>query len=207
MAGLLAWLILFTWVAITIVATKAGYKSFKRRFQSKRGCFFGAMLGFIPTMGIWLALMCWDYWRTTYAFDKMCKQTGVKIYVTPEKWKKMVGGEEAWKQLKWIDHSVSENNMSIEKEIVFNQKIYKIYHQQNKRVFSYSNDQFAPYTTLSDIIQYDVLTHTVLFQNATVYSGPNPSDWLVFWIPQQSCGESRETMLNLYGKYFFRSEK
>ena len=46
MAGLLAWLILFTWVAITIVATKAGYKSFKRRFQSKRGCFFGAMLGF-----------------------------------------------------------------------------------------------------------------------------------------------------------------
>lgn len=206
MAGLLAWLILFTWVAITIVATQAGYKSFKRRFQSKRGYFFGAMLGFIPTMGIWLTLMCWDYWRTTRAFNEMCQQAGVKIYVTPEKWKEMVGGEEAWKQLKWIDRFVSKNDTSVEREIVFNQKRYEISLQKNERIFTYTSDQFAPYTTLSDIMYYDILTKTVLFRYTIVLSGSPPSDWLVFWIPQRSCGD-RQTSSNLYDEYFFRSKK
>ena len=32
---------------------------------------------------------------------KMCKQAGITVYVTPEQWKKMGGGEEAWKAINY----------------------------------------------------------------------------------------------------------
>ena len=205
MAGLLAWLILFAWVAITIIATKAGSKSFKRRSQSKGLHFFGAMLGFMPTMGIWIALICWDYWRTTRDFNEMCKQAKFKIYVTPEQWKEMVGGEEAWKQLTKISRSVSQDDLSIEKEIFFNKKKYEPFQQENKRIFTYINRRFAPYVMSGDIIYYDATTKTVRFQYVLVGSGSNPSDWLIFWIPQRDCGDM-ETYSNLARKYFFEEQ-
>ena len=34
---------------------------------------------------------------------EMCQQAGLKAYVSPEEWKTMMGGEEAWRNMKPIN--------------------------------------------------------------------------------------------------------
>lgn len=117
---------------------------------------------------------------------KMCKQAGITVYVTPEQWKKMVGGEEAWKAINYINKFVDEK-YPYPKQITFKGEQYKMDYQLNDRIFLYESNLEYKYTRTFRNVYYDVVTKTVLFY--TVESSTHSNEFLGidFWRDAPSC--------------------
>ena len=107
MTALILLFALAVWILLTLAATRWGSQWMRAALPQKKWAgVAGAFTGFMLLMGGW-----WLYWGIEYLqvqanAEEMCKQAGVKVYITPEEWKKMVGGEEAWRNIQPIDQSV-----------------------------------------------------------------------------------------------------
>ena len=109
MIAIVLFIFLVIWILLTKFAMKIGRYLFRRfRPDDPRAEKWGAFWGFMLAMG-WVLV----YWAVeavvvrVYA-AQMCKQAGVTVYVTPDQWKQMVGGEEAWKAIPYVNKLVNE---------------------------------------------------------------------------------------------------
>lgn len=146
MFGLSVLLFLGIWIAITFFVTKLGAKRF-----GKTG-FFG---GFMLTMG---GIVC--YWIAEYIYiqsivTKLCKtEAGIKVYVTPEEWRKQVG-EEKWKKLIPYEKSIRQDFDRHYK--IFGDNKYFSTLKYNERVIAYSDGRDVnSFINESQYIVYDI---------------------------------------------------
>lgn len=201
MAGLLVLLGLFIWIAITIFAIKAGYKLFKRFFQSKRLHFFGAFLGFMLTMGGFFVKWSWEYWEIKRYTDKMCSHAGLRIFVTSKKWKEMVGGEDAWKAMPYINELV-DNKPPYPNYLVFENEGYKMVWQANDRIFTYRYYKPRKFNTrMIKKIYYDVVSKKILAQSIEIFPSHSSMQYLGldFWREMPDCSNNpRDIWLDSY---------
>ncbi|WP_314044019.1 hypothetical protein [Kingella denitrificans] len=109
MTAIVLFIFLIIWILLTKFAMKIGGYLFRRfRPDNPRAEKWGAFWGFMLAMG-WVLV----YWTVEavvvriYAAE-MCKQAGITVYVTPEQWKQMVGGEEAGKAIPYVNKLVNE---------------------------------------------------------------------------------------------------
>ena len=156
-------------------------------------------------MGGW-----WVYWGIEYVqvrthAQEMCRQAGIKTYMTPEEWKVMVGGEEAWRNIQPIEQSVRVKMWG--KTIIFNQQKYTIAFQYNDRVFSYERYESYPYVLFYDLIYYDSYSGKVLFQYTNVNVGTSATNvisGLKFWIDTIPDCEDFRIWSQYKSLYFFK---
>ena len=200
MTALILLFALAVWILLTLAATRWGSKWMRAALPQKKWAgVAGAFIGFMLLMGGW-----WLYWGVEYLqvranAKEMCKQAGVKVYITPEEWKKMVGGEEAWKQIKLIDQLPPQEMKDT--KFIFNNKEYKIRRQINNRVFIYNRYEGKPYILLTDRIYLDHTNKVVLYQSIGVDVGARPSS-LKFWVPDLSCTDKKGYFSSLK-QYFY----
>lgn len=199
MTALILLFALGIWILLTLAASLWGRKWMRRAFPQKKWAgSAGAFAGFMLLMGGW-----WVYWSIeyiqvrTYAHE-MCQRAGIKVYMVPEEWKAMVGGEDAWRNIQLLDRSVPTDMW--DKTIIFNQQEYKISHQINERVFTYTRYKSYPYILMTDKIYYDSSSKRILFQYVAVNVGTSSTNvisGLKFWINAiPSCEDYR-----LWGQY------
>jgi len=106
-------IVLFIFLIIGILLTKfamkiGGYLFRRFRPDNPRAEKWGAFWGFMLAMG-WVFV----FWAVEAVIVhrytvEMCRQVGIKTYVSPEQWKQMVGGEEAWKTIPYVNKFVNE---------------------------------------------------------------------------------------------------
>ena len=201
MIAIVLFIFLAIWILLTKFAMKIGRHLFRRfRPDNPRAEKWGAFWGFMLAMG-WVLV----YWTVEavvvrrYAAE-LCQQAGLKVYVTAEQWKNMVGGEEAWKRILPLDRNPSADEK--DRVLVYNGKQYKPFWVLNQRVWVYIQYKTKPYTLLADRLYYDNLTNTVLFQYVTVSSGANANDLLGFFIPNREFRDTSSKHL-LTSQYFW----
>ena len=201
MIAIVLFIFLAIWIRLTKFAMKIGRHLFRRfRPDNPRAERWGAFWGFMLAMG-WVFV----FWAVEavvvrrYAAE-LCQQAGLKVYITAEQWKNMVGGEEAWKRILPLDRNPSADEK--DRVLVYNGKQYKPFWVLNQRVWVYIQYKTKPYTLLADRLYYDNLTNTVLFQYVTVSSGANANDLLGFFIPNRECRDTSSEHL-LTSQYFW----
>lgn len=191
MIAIVLFIFLIIWILLTKFAMKIGRYLFRRfRPDNPRAERWGAFWGFMLAMG-WVLV----YWTVEavlvrrYAAE-LCQQAGLKVYVTAEQWKNMVGGEETWKRIIPLNRNPLSMGADMENEVfIYDGKKYKIDYQYNERVVEYVRYETRPYSLLTDSIIYDRATRTILFQATSVSTGTNATDLLgslMFWIPKWS---------------------
>ena len=195
MIAIVLFIFLAIWILLTKFAMKIGRHLFRRfRPDNPRAERWGAFWGFMLAMG-WVFV----YWAVEavvvriYAAE-MCKQAGITVYVTPEQWKQMVGGEEAWKTIPYVNKFVNEK-YPYPKQITFKGEQYKMAYQLDERIFAYSNDLYKKYTRTFRSVYYDVVTGTVLFYVAKSSTHSNQFLGLDFWRNAPDCFDFQDTEL------------
>ncbi|QMT41309.1 hypothetical protein [Neisseria shayeganii] len=195
------------WFWLTVAAAKLGQMWMRASFPEKKWAgAAGAFIGFMLLMGGW-----WVYWGVEYlqvrAYAKeMCQQAGVKVYITPEEWKEIVGGEEIWREIQPIDQSPTLDMQG--KTLTFNHINYEISHQVNNRVFTYTRYKNHSYLLMTDKIYYDRLSQKVLFQYIEANIGTSSTDLIAglkFWIDAIPSCKNRELWIQYKMLYFFKS--
>lgn len=206
MVIIVIWFFLGIWFWLTVAAAKLGQMWMRASFPEKKWAgAAGAFIGFMLLMGGW-----WVYWGIEYlqvrAYVKeMCQQAGVKVYITPEEWTEMVGGEEAWRSIKLIDRSPAPDIQ--EKVIVFKHQEYKIFYQINERVSVYARYEGKPYILLTDWIYYDEFSNSVILQHIGTSAGTNSTDLiegLKFWLDYLPSCQNYLELSKQENLYFFK---
>ncbi len=159
MLGLAVLFFLGLWIIITIAAMVIGSK-------------FGRFIVY------WTI----EYYQIQRTVTHLCEtEGGIKVYITPEEWRKQIG-EEEWESLhedwKNIDHNL---------KFKFNGKNYYGSTQLNRRVISYeAKDKRKDIIRDSDYIYVDKNTNQVLFRNHYFSVGmpaiANSLSGLKFWL-------------------------
>lgn len=202
MVIIVIWFFLGIWFWLTVAAAKLGQVWMRASFPEKKWAgAAGAFIGFMLLMGGWWVYWGIEYLQVRHYAKQMCQQAGVKVYITPEEWKEMVGGEEAWRRIKPINKLPPKEMQG--NKIFFNGKYYKIIYQVNERVFLYERYEGGPYILLNDIVYFDERSKVVLYQyiDVNVGTGINITDAIKFWIPNMKCSSQQDYFLNL-NKYF-----
>lgn len=83
------------WGIIVCIATFVPLATIKNKPVAR----IVAFIGFMLTFGGWYLKWTIGGYLAYQAGAEACKQAGITIYVPPEKWREMVGGYEAWKEL------------------------------------------------------------------------------------------------------------
>ena len=173
---------LYIWIYLTKSVMRFGRYFFKRcRPDNPRAERWGAFWGFMLAMGWVFMFWAMEAVQARQYAVEMCSQAGFKTYVTPEQWKQMVGGEEAWRNLTLNDPYRNQNSFDHSQHIVFNGKKYESQMHWNERVLTFTKDKAMPYAMMTDRVYFDTVTKTVLFQEVLVSTGPSPSefDWRI----------------------------
>ena len=136
MIGFVVLFALFIWVIVTIFSMMLFHKICRKIFPNYRWSgIVGVFIGFMLLMGGWFVYWGIEYIQVRSYLSEMCKQSGIKIYITPEEWKEKIGGEEAWRNIRIIDKSPPDNIK--DETIVFEGDKYSISWQYNELVYSY----------------------------------------------------------------------
>ena len=205
MIAIVLFIFLIIWILLTKFAMKIGRYLFRRfRPDNPRAERWGAFWGFMLAMG-WVFV----YWTVEAVIVRrytveMCRQAGFKTYVTPEQWKQMVGGEEAWRNLTFDNPYDTKNPFDHSQHMVFNGKKYESEMHWDERVLSFEDSKAEPYALLIDRIYVDIVTRKILFQKTNVLIGPKPLDirfWFYYILPK--CELDRQNERDLENLYFF----
>lgn len=188
MIGLMLLLALVIWMALTVGAMIAGYKIFIRFAKTRLAGVLGAFLGFMLTMGGIFVYWYAEYREIKQYADRMCSQAGLKIFVTPEQWKEMVGGEEAWKAIPYVNKLV-DRKPPYPAYLVFENEKYKMNWQANDRIISYVHydEQEKLYTITTKDVYYDVVSKKILVQSVRTSTRSTKFFRLDFWRIMPDC--------------------
>ncbi|WP_455228642.1 hypothetical protein [Kingella denitrificans] len=209
MIAIVLFIFLAIWILLTKFAMKIGRLLFRRFHPDNlRAERWGAFWGFMLAMG-WVLV----YWTVEAVVVRrytveMCRQAGFKTYVTPEQWKQMVGGEEAWRSLTFNDPYRTRSSFDHSQHIVFNGKKYESQMHWNERVLTFTKNKARRYAMMTDRVYFDTVTKTVLFQEVLVSTGASPLDmlgWLKPWfnyiLPR--CEIDGQELSDMHDLYFF----
>ncbi len=194
MLGLAVLFFLGVWVVITIVAMVIGWKFAKKHWGTGAG-FIGLFLGFMLTMGGFIVYWIIEYHQIQRTVTKLCEtEGGIKVYVTPEEWRKKIG-EEEWRKSYYTGEP--DENYPKDSSMNFNGKQYHIFGQINQRVFMYivDNGGNTGDIFIDDLFFYDFKLKQVLYHQRVFSASGAPllSDSLKafkFWLDYgiHSCG-------------------
>ncbi len=210
MIGFAVLFALLIWVTLTILGMTLFWGIFCKIFPNYRWSgMVGMFIGFMLLMGGWFVYWWVEYIQVRSYVDEMCKQSGIKIYVTPEEWKQMVGGENAWRRLGRTDRRPPDNMK--DNQIVFNGEIYKIFWQENARlsIYHHQRQDGIRYVSVNQEILYDDMSGKALIQyNYTTVGSGSLEDfmgWLKTWINNiPGCENNRAWDLG-ESSYFFKA--
>ena len=208
MIGFVVLFALFIWVILTIFSMMLFHKICRKIFPNYRWSgIVGVFIGFMLLMGGWFVYWWIEYIQVSSYVNEMCKQSGIKIYITPEEWKQMVGGEDAWRELGHSNRNPPDHMK--DDQIVFNGEIYKIFWQENDRlsIYHHQRQDGIRYVSADQEILYDKISRRVLVQyNYTTVGSGSLEDfmgWLKTWINNiPSCKNDRAWSLGK-NSYFF----
>lgn len=191
---------LILWIVLTRLAVKFGRKIFTRMLpQYGWAGKAGAFAGFMLLMGGWIVKWEIENWQAVRHAEEACKKTGVWVYVDPEEWKRMVGGEEAWRELGYYPYAgTSEEVGTCYPETVYPETVnfegieYQFSGRENARVAWYTNFKLSnkPYVSLWSEIYYDAVSKRVLYKATTSYlQQPSIEEGFkgFFWSGEKDC--------------------
>ena len=167
----------------------------------------GVFIGFMLLMGGWFVYWGIEYIQVRSYVSEMCKQSGIKIYITPEEWKQMVGGEDAWRRLGRSNRNPPDHMK--DNRIVLNGEIYEIFWQENDRlsIYHHQRQDGIRYVSANQKVLYDEMSGKALMQyNYTTVGSGSLEDfmgWLKTWINNILSCEDDITWSLGKNSYFF----
>ena len=168
----------------------------------------GALLGFTLSFAGWVAKWRIEHWLVQRDLTEACKQAGVFVYVEPEQWKQMVGGEEAWRKL---GHTTSSEKDSVypqpyPSELEFQGVRYSYFDRRNDRIVKYDSDKIYygnHGVYIEHELYYDIDIKAVLYRHTAAHSQyvDLGFKW-IFWTRLNGCGYD-DTALETNRKFLF----
>ena len=211
MIGFVVLFALFIWVIVTIFSMILFHKICRKIFPSYRWSgVVGVFIGFMLLMGGWFVYWGVEYLQVSSYVNEMCKQSGIKIYITPEEWKQMVGGEDAWRRLGRSNRNPPDHMK--DNRIVFNGEIYEIFWQENDRlsIYHHQRQDGIRYVSANQNVLYDEMSGKALMQyNYTTVGSGSLEDfmgWLKTWINNIPSCEDDITWYSGRSSYFFNED-
>ncbi|WP_154103767.1 hypothetical protein [Eikenella corrodens] len=208
MIGFVVLFALFIWVIVTIFSMMLFHKICRKIFPNYRWSgIVGVFIGFMLLMGGWLVYWGIEYIQVRSYVSEMCKQSGIKIYITPEEWKQMVGGEDAWRRLGRSNRNPPDHMK--DNRIVLNGEIYEIFWQENDRlsIYHHQRQDGIRYVSANQKVLYDEMSGKALMQyNYTTVGSGSLEDfmgWLKTWINNILSCEDDITWSLGKNSYFF----
>ena len=208
MIGFVVLFALFIWVIVTIFSMILFHKICRKIFPSYRWSgVVGVFIGFMLLMGGWFVYWGVEYLQVSSYVNEMCKQSGIKIYITPEEWKQMVGGEDAWRRLGRSNRNPPDHMK--DNRIVLNGEIYEIFWQENDRlsIYHHQRQDGIRYVSANQKVLYDEMSGKALMQyNYTTVGSGSLEDfmgWLKTWINNILSCEDDITWSLGKNSYFF----
>ncbi|KPN72123.1 hypothetical protein [Neisseria sp. 83E34] len=177
MLGLAVLFGLSVWIGLTVLAA---YLCGKLTSKLGLGRRIGRFAGFMLLMGGWMVSWAMEYWTVRQTAQTMCKDAGITVYVTPEDWRRRLGYQE-WKSFKLVQERVESNE-----ELIFENRVYKISHKFNDRIFLYESHAYKKRVSSYYRIIFDKEDGIVLFKSIRAsVSKPaiaNSLEGLKFWM-------------------------
>ena len=208
MIGFVVLFALFIWVIVTIFSMMLFHKICRKIFPKYRWSgIVGVFIGFMLLMGGWFVYWGIEYIQVRSYVSEMCKQSGIKIYITPEEWKQMVGGEDAWRRLGRSNRNPPDHMK--DNRIVLNGEIYEIFWQENDRlsIYHHQRQDGIRYVSANQKVLYDEMSGKALMQyNYTTVGSGSLEDfmgWLKTWINNILSCEDDITWSLGKNSYFF----
>ncbi|SUO93723.1 hypothetical protein [Suttonella ornithocola] len=171
--------LLISWIIVTLLAIRIGGKLWGTK---------GRWIGFMLFMGIWPFYWAGEYIYLQFMISHLCKtEGGLKVYVSPEEWRRQIG-EEEWKQMYYDDDKALE--LSSDDKFIFQGKTFHGTYWLNSRLGAYI-DKYRRRDSIfdDDYILVDTQTQQVLFRRRAfrieepLISGLGVSDnALKFWM-------------------------
>ena len=206
MFGLVVLFLLGLWLVVIVFSVWLPYRLLRGRGQGI--AIAGALLGFTLSFAGWVVKWRIEHWLVQRDLTEACKQAGVFVYVEPEQWKQMVGGEEAWRKL---GHTTSSEKDSVypqlyPSELVFRGVSYTPTNQVNDRIVEYysGENKYGNYGVYKVyLLYYDINTKRVLYQHISAHSKyvDLGFKW-IFWTNLKGCGYDRKS-LEIYDEFVF----
>ncbi len=207
MLGLSVLFFLGVWIVITLVAMVIGWKFAKKHWGIKAG-FIGLFSGFMLTMGGFIVYWTIEYIQIQRTVAHLCEtEGGIKVYVTPEEWRKQIG-EEEWNTLTPYTKEKISYSTEIGKKIILDNIKFE-YSKGNTHLNGgiLENDKVALYITYtapkpiygskSISLLVEKNTHKVLLKDISFYYGTGPIandlSGLKFWLNNiKDCNYTKE---------------
>ena len=214
MFGLVVLFSLGLWIVLTILAVKFGRKIFIQMLpQYAWAGKAGAFAGFMLLMGSWIVPWTIEYIQGMRFATEMCKQAGVHVYVTPQEWKQMLGGDEEWRKFKLHrqrtrDPVTYKVLPGYQEYLNFRGNRYHLDDAWSHRVLVYSRTKWYNYVFLNETIFYDSQSGKVLWGYMSVKGkAPNIANnlnGLKFWLDTYpECEVNSQEMDYLYNHFFY----
>ena len=206
MFGLVVLFLLGLWLVVIVFSVWLPYRLLRGRGRGM--AIAGALLGFTLSFAGWVAKWRIEHWLVQRDLTEACKQAGVFVYVEPEQWKQMVGGEEAWRKL---GHATSSESDAVQPkqyphQLEFQGVLYGEFGKHNDRIVKYysgekNHGNHGVY--VFHYMYYDIDTKTVLFRYTEAHSRyvSLGFKWL-FWTDFEGCNHEKE-FLETYDKFVF----
>ena len=197
MFGLVVLFLLGLWLVVIVFSVWLPYRLLRGRGRGI--AIAGALLGFTLSFAGWVAKWRIEHWLVQRDLTEACKQAGVFVYVEPEQWKQMVGGEEAWRKL---GHTTSSENNAVQPKQYPHQLEFQ--GVQYRATSDKYNDRIVEYYSgkqgygnhgvyIINMLYYDIDTGTVLYRYAAAHSKyvEIGFKWL-FWTNLEGCNYDRK---------------
>ena len=206
MFGLVVLFLLGLWLAVIVLSVWLPYRLLRGRGRGI--AIAGALLGFTLSFAGWVAKWRIEHWLVQRDLTEACKQAGVFVYVEPEQWKQMVGGEEAWRKL---GHTTSSENDAVQPkqyphQLEFQGVQYSEFGKHNDRIVKYysGNQIYGNHGVyIFHYMYYDINTQTELFRYTEAHSRyVDLSFKWIFWTDFEGCNHEKE-FLETYDKFVF----
>ena len=206
MFGLVVLFLLGLWLVVIVFSIWLPYRLLRGRGRGI--AIAGALLGFTLSFAGWVAKWRIEHWLVQRDLTEACKQDGVFVYVEPEQWKQMVGGEEAWRKL---GHATSSEKDSVypqpyPSELEFQGVRYSYFGRRNDRIVKYDSDKIyygSHGVYIEHELYYDIDTKAVLYRHTAAHSQyvGLGFKW-IFWTRLNGCGYD-DTALETNRKFLF----
>ena len=196
MFGLVVLFLLGLWLVVIVLSVWLPYRLLRGRGRGI--AIAGALLGFTLSFAGWVVKWRIEHWLVQRDLTEACKQAGVFVYVEPEQWKQMVGGEEAWRKL---GHTTSSEKDSVypqpyPSELEFQGVRYSYFDRRNDRIVKYDSDKIyygSHGVYIAHELYYDIDTKVVLYRHTAAHSQyvGLGFKW-IFWPDSKGCSHDRE---------------
>ncbi len=198
MTALILLFALGIWILLTLATSLWGRKWMRRAFPQKKWAgSAGAFAGFMLLMGGWWVYWSIEYIRVRAYAHEMCQRAGIKIYVTPEEWKRRNELSKNFKLNQVAKYILSDNG-----NIVFQNREYTFSYDLSSKISMYSfQGKKKNYTTVLYRIFYDKEDKVILASTESITTKYGYSSSLSFkpWI--DSIPQCNNYYFNVIEKY------